>query len=69
MKLTRHNGRTRQYIAGKNGVYNPMAAPERTADKKLRDYAVKRLGVLKEKFTNYKFLNFVQGIALSPTKC
>jgi len=59
MKLTRHNGRTRQYIAGKNGVYNPMAAPERTADKRLRDYAVKRLGVLKEKFTNYKFLNFV----------
>ena len=23
MKLTRHNGRARQYIAGKNGVYNP----------------------------------------------
>ena len=27
-----------------------LSAPERTADKKLRDYAVKRLGVLKEKF-------------------
>ena len=23
MKLTRHNGRARQYIAGKNSVYNP----------------------------------------------
>ncbi len=27
-----------------------LSAPERTADKKLRDYAVKRLGTLKEKF-------------------
>ena len=27
-----------------------LTAPERTADKRLRDYAVKRLGVLKEKF-------------------
>ena len=26
-----------------------LLAPERTADKKLRDYAVKRLGALKEK--------------------
>ena len=27
-----------------------LSAPERTADKKLRDYAVRRLGALKEKF-------------------
>ncbi len=40
-----------------------LSAPERTDDKKLRDYAVRRLGTLKEKFLkSAKGINPLRGL-------